>query len=64
MTSRIVEAVIEVNKAQKARMVSKIRTALGGSENGRTLAVLGLAFKPETDDMRDAPALSILPQVD
>ena len=63
VTSRIVEAVIEVNKAQKARMVSKIRTALGGSENGRTLAVLGLAFKPETDDMRDAPALSILPKL-
>lgn len=63
VTSRIVEAVIEVNEAQKARMVSKIRTALGGSENGRTLAVLGLAFKPETDDMRDAPALSILPEL-
>ena len=63
VTSRIVEAVIEVNEAQKARMVDKIRTALGGSENGRTLAVLGLAFKPETDDMRDAPALSILPRL-
>ena len=63
VTSRIVEAVIEVNEAQKARMVDKIRTALGGSENGRTLAVLGLAFKPETDDMRDAPALSILPKL-
>ena len=63
VTSRIVEAVIEVNEAQKARMVGKIRTALGGSENGRTLAVLGLAFKPETDDMRDAPALSILPKL-
>ncbi|MDE0284308.1 MAG: UDP-glucose/GDP-mannose dehydrogenase family protein [Gammaproteobacteria bacterium] len=63
VTSRIVEAVMEVNEAQKARMVSKIRTALGGSENGRTLAVLGLAFKPETDDMRDAPALSILPKL-
>ncbi len=63
VTSRIVEAVIEVNEAQKARMVSKIRTALGGSGNGRTLAVLGLAFKPETDDMRDAPALSILPKL-
>ena len=61
VTSRIVEAVIEVNEAQKARMVDKIRTALDGNENGKTLAVLGLAFKPETDDMRDAPALSILP---
>ena len=63
VTSRIVEAVIEVNEAQKARMVDKIRTALGGNENGKTLAVLGLAFKPETDDMRDAPALSILPRL-
>ena len=59
--SRIVEAVIEVNAAQKARMIKKIREALGGSEAGRTLGVLGLTFKPETDDMRDAPALSILP---
>lgn len=60
-SSRIVESVIEVNAAQKARMVGKIRQALGGSEAGKTLAVLGLTFKPETDDMRDAPALSILP---
>jgi UDPglucose 6-dehydrogenase len=59
--SRIVEAVTEVNAAQRARMVQKIRRALGGSEAGRTLAVLGLTFKPETDDMRDAPALAILP---
>ena len=63
VTSRIVEAVMEVNEAQKARMISKIRKALGGSENGKTIAVLGLAFKPETDDMRDAPALSILPKL-
>ncbi|WP_339135337.1 MAG: UDP-glucose/GDP-mannose dehydrogenase family protein [Candidatus Electrothrix sp. GW3-4] len=58
---RIVEAAVEVNAAQKARMVKKIRDALGGSEAGKTLAVLGLTFKPETDDMRDAPVLSILP---
>lgn len=58
---RIVEAVVEVNAAQKARMIKKIRGALGGSEAGKTLAVLGLTFKPETDDMRDAPALAILP---
>jgi len=61
VSSRIVEAVIEVNAAQKARMIKKIREALGGSETGRTIGVLGLTFKPETDDMRDAPALSILP---
>jgi UDPglucose 6-dehydrogenase len=58
---RIVEAVVEVNAAQKARMVSKIRDAFGGSESGKTIAVLGLTFKPETDDMRDSPALAILP---
>jgi UDPglucose 6-dehydrogenase len=61
VSSRIVESVVEVNAAQKAKMVQKIRTALGGSEAGKKIAVLGLTFKPETDDMRDAPALSILP---
>ncbi len=59
--SRIVEAAVEVNNAQKARMVKKIREALGGSEAGKTIGVLGLTFKPETDDLRDAPALTILP---
>ncbi len=59
--SRIVEAVIEVNAAQKARMIKKIRGALGGDEAGKIIGVLGLTFKPETDDMRDSPALSILP---
>ncbi len=58
---RIVEAVVEVNASQKARMVSKIRAALGGAEVGKTIAVLGLTFKPETDDMRDSPSLAILP---
>ena len=61
VSSRIVESVVEVNSAQKARMVSKIRQALGGSEAGKTIGVLGLAFKPETDDMRDSPAIAILP---
>jgi UDPglucose 6-dehydrogenase len=58
---RIVEATVEVNFAQKATMVKKIRDVLGGSEAGKTIAVLGLTFKPETDDMRDSPALTILP---
>ena len=57
----IVESVVEVNAAQRARMVKKIRTAIGGDESGKTIAVLGLTFKPETDDMRDAPAVSIIP---
>ena len=58
---RIVSAAVEVNAAQKARMVKKIREMLGGSETGKSIAILGLTFKPETDDMRDAPALTILP---
>ena len=61
VAARSVEAAVEINAAQKARMVKKIRDALGGSEAGKTIAVLGLTFKPETDDLRDAPALSILP---
>jgi len=52
---------MEANVAQKARMIRKIRQALGGSERGKRLGVLGLTFKPETDDMREAPALVILP---
>jgi len=58
---RIVESVVEVNAAQKAAMVAKIRSAVGDSISGKTIGILGLTFKPETDDMRDAPALSILP---
>jgi len=58
---RIVEAAVEVNAAQKARMIRKIRTALGGDEAGKTIGILGLTFKPETDDMREAPSLTILP---
>lgn len=61
LSARIVESVIEVNAAQKARMIKKVRQALGGSEEDRRIGVLGLTFKPETDDMRDAPSLSILP---
>ena len=59
--SRLIEATIEVNSAQRARMIRKVRKALGGSEAGKQIAVLGLTFKPETDDMRDAPALTVLP---
>jgi len=61
VSSRIIESVVEVNASQKARMVSKIRDALGGSEADKTIAILGLTFKPETDDMRDSPSLAILP---
>lgn len=58
---RIVTAAIEANNAQKALMIKKIRDAFDGCESGKIIAVLGLAFKPETDDMRDAPALTIIP---
>lgn len=61
VAARLVEAGVEANNSQKARMVKKIRDALGGSETGKTIGVLGLTFKPETDDLREAPALSILP---
>jgi UDPglucose 6-dehydrogenase len=58
---RIVETVIAVNDARKRRMAQRIRQACGGSVAGKTLAVLGLTFKPNTDDMREAPSLVILP---
>ena len=58
---RIVETVIEVNDQVKRRMIGKIADLCGGSVNGRTIAVLGATFKPNTDDMRDAPSLTIVP---
>ena len=57
---QIVEAVIRVNDAQRQRMLAKIRGALDGDLRGRTIALLGLSFKPETDDMRDAPSVDIV----
>jgi len=58
---RIVDTVVEVNAARKKAMAGKVTAAMGGSVKGKTIAVLGLAFKPNTDDMRDAPALDIIP---
>jgi UDPglucose 6-dehydrogenase len=58
--TRIVEAVVKVNEDRKLGMAKKIEAAFGGVQ-GKTLAVLGLTFKPNTDDMRDAPSLVILP---
>ncbi|MFP6729456.1 MAG: UDP-glucose/GDP-mannose dehydrogenase family protein [Alphaproteobacteria bacterium] len=57
----IVEAVVEANNARKLAMIDKIINACGGSVSGKTIAVLGVTFKPNTDDMRDAPSLVILP---
>ena len=58
---RIVETVIAINDARKKRMAGKIVDACGGSVAGKTIAVLGLTFKPNTDDMRAAPSLEIIP---
>jgi len=58
---RITEAVITVNDGVKRRMIDKVLDLCGGSVNGKTVAVLGVTFKPNTDDMRDAPALTIVP---
>ena len=57
----ITEAVIEVNERVKRRMVDKLLELSGETFNGRKIAVLGVTFKPNTDDMRDAPSLSIVP---
>ena len=58
---KIVEAVIGVNQARRLAIVDKIVDACGGSIAGKVLAVLGLTFKPNTDDMSEAPSLVILP---
>jgi len=57
----ITEAVIKINEDVKRRMIDKLLDLCGGSFNGKTVAVLGVTFKPNTDDMRDAPALTIVP---
>ena len=57
----IVETVIEANRSRKLAMIDKIIDVCGGAVAGKTIAVLGVTFKPNTDDMRDAPALVILP---
>jgi UDPglucose 6-dehydrogenase len=59
----IVETVLRVNDTRKRRMAEKIAAACGGSLAGKSLAVLGLTFKPNTDDTRDAPSLEILPRL-
>ena len=58
--SRLVEATVAVNEARKAAMAARVIAACGGNVRGKTIAVLGLTFKPETDDMRDAPSLPIV----
>jgi len=58
---RLVETTVEVNDARKLRMADKVAKALGDQVEGKTVALLGLTFKPNTDDMRDAPSLAIVP---
>jgi UDPglucose 6-dehydrogenase len=58
---RIVDTVVEVNAARKRAMAEKVIKAMGGDVKGKTIGVLGLAFKQNTDDMRDAPSLDIIP---
>jgi UDPglucose 6-dehydrogenase len=59
----IIEQVQRVNDERKIAMVSRIERAAGGSVRGKTIAVLGVTFKPNTDDMRDAPSLVIVPSL-
>ena len=58
---KIVEAVVQANDERKSAMAAKVIKACGGSVKGKTVAVLGLTFKPNTDDMRDSPSLAIVP---
>ena len=57
---RLVEATVAVNDARKRAMARKVMAAAGGNLRGKTIAVLGLTFKPNTDDIREAPALTII----
>ena len=57
---RIVEAVVTVNETRKRAMARKVAAALGGSLSGKIIAVLGLTFKPDTDDMREAPSIALI----
>ncbi|MCI2395742.1 UDP-glucose/GDP-mannose dehydrogenase family protein [Aliiroseovarius sediminis] len=61
MPMQITETVISVNDETKRRMVDKVIDLCDGSVSGKTIAVLGVTFKPNTDDMRDAPSLTIVP---
>jgi UDPglucose 6-dehydrogenase len=58
---KIIETVVAVNDERKRKMADKVVAACGGSVKGKTVAVLGLTFKPNTDDMRDSPSLDIVP---
>src|SRR5581483_12052820 len=57
---RIVETIVSVNDQRKRAMARKVCAALGGPIRGKTIAVLGLTFKPNTDDMREAPSVALI----
>ena len=60
---RIVETVANINDTRKRSMAQRVIDACGGDVNGRTIAILGVTFKPNTDDMRDSPSLDIVPML-
>ena len=60
MPLRVIETVAAVNEQRKRAMARKVVEALGGSVRGKTIAVLGLTFKPNTDDTRDSPAIPLI----
>jgi UDPglucose 6-dehydrogenase len=60
---RLVETLVDVNEKRKVAMAAKVVKACGGSVAGKRIAVLGLTYKPKTDDMRDAPSLVIIPEL-
>ena len=62
-TMSIVESVVAYNDARKTAMAQRVIAAMGGEVGGRRIAILGLAFKPETDDMRDSPSIDIIPSL-
>ncbi len=59
--TKIVEAVVDINDTRKKAMADRVKEACGGSLKDKTVAVLGLTFKPNTDDMRDSPSLDVIP---
>lgn len=61
--TRLIETTVAVNENRKKAMAARVIEALGGSVQGRTVGLLGLTFKPNTDDMRDAPSLDIVPEL-
>lgn len=60
---KLLKAVIDVNKEQPYRFLDRMRTAVGGDFKGKTIGMLGLAFKPNTDDMRDAKSVEIIAKI-